>query len=373
MNADTIFRYIESPGSIPAEASDKLKAILEEYPFFQTAHLLYIKNLHQHKNLRYADQLKIAATYAGDRTLLFTLIKKDHRKEFEEALQNEIQQDSKPVQHEAAPESKIEKTEIKEPEQVSAPDTHTEKDKSASTAESFQTGSQNQEEPAIKPVFESKQDLPAQEHSRKELEEIIHHRLDEIEEEHTINESPQTPTIEEPEIIEIETADIVESNVSQGNSEPDLLDFDYTLDVEEEQPIKVKKAKNPSSKQEEIHPQFIDYMYNFNDQSDEEKLSEDPDVDYKKKKQKSLIDSFLEKRPRIIAKDPHEEHIHEDISIDSIKEKEFMSETLAKIYLKQKNYQGAIKIYQKLSLKYPQKNTYFADQIKEIKKLSNNN
>ena len=48
-----------------------------------------------------------------------------------------------------------------------------------------------------------------------------------------------------------------------------------------------------------------------------------------------------------------------------------MTETLAKIYLKQQKYKKAIDAFRILSLKYPEKNAFFADQIKKIKKLEN--
>ena len=48
---------------------------------------------------------------------------------------------------------------------------------------------------------------------------------------------------------------------------------------------------------------------------------------------------------------------------------ELMTETLAKVFVKQKKYRKAIEAYNILGLKYPEKNGFFADQIKKIKKL----
>ena len=48
------------------------------------------------------------------------------------------------------------------------------------------------------------------------------------------------------------------------------------------------------------------------------------------------------------------------------------TQTLAKVYLEQKKYAKAIKAYEILSLKYPEKSGFFADQIKSIKALQKN-
>lgn len=51
----------------------------------------------------------------------------------------------------------------------------------------------------------------------------------------------------------------------------------------------------------------------------------------------------------------------------------YFTETLAKIYIKQHKYSRALEIIRSLYLKYPEKNVYFADQIRFLEKLIINN
>ena len=52
-----------------------------------------------------------------------------------------------------------------------------------------------------------------------------------------------------------------------------------------------------------------------------------------------------------------------------IENEDLVTPTLAKVYLEQKHYEKAIAAYKKLILKYPEKNTFFANQIQLIKKI----
>ena len=51
----------------------------------------------------------------------------------------------------------------------------------------------------------------------------------------------------------------------------------------------------------------------------------------------------------------------------------YFTETLAKIYIKQHKYSRALEIIRSLYLQFPEKNTYFADQIRFLEKLIINN
>ena len=81
--------------------------------------------------------------------------------------------------------------------------------------------------------------------------------------------------------------------------------------------------------------------------------------------QESLIENFLKVTPKI---NPEKNTSNTDLASDfKLTKKEFMTETLAKIYFKQNKFEEAIRAYEILSLKYPEKISLFADQIKTIK------
>ena len=93
----------------------------------------------------------------------------------------------------------------------------------------------------------------------------------------------------------------------------------------------------------------------------------------------SLINKFLLSKPgaiRRISDDEDSKGIENRVAIieKSVTENdELITDTLASIYLQQKNYEKALTAYKKLSLKYPEKSIYFATQIEEIEKLKNTN
>ena len=65
--------------------------------------------------------------------------------------------------------------------------------------------------------------------------------------------------------------------------------------------------------------------------------------------------------------------IYEELDFAKQQEDTFFTETLSQIYIKQKRYERALEIIRKLSLKYPEKNVYFVDQIRFLEKLIINN
>ena len=111
--------------------------------------------------------------------------------------------------------------------------------------------------------------------------------------------------------------------------------------------------------------------YSFNEWLNLTKISTIDRTNHSNQRQQkniNIIDSFIDKKPRI-AKLESPKSLENLAEKSILKPDELMTETLARIYLEQKNYDKAIKSFKILSLKYPEKSSLFANQIKAIKKL----
>lgn len=95
-----------------------------------------------------------------------------------------------------------------------------------------------------------------------------------------------------------------------------------------------------------------------------------------KKEEKDLTSIFLTDAVKKIAEELKEAEdvlIHSDktssetTSFTMINDSMIVSETLAKIYVNQREYEEAIKIYEKLKKKMPEKSHYFDSKIGELK------
>ncbi len=75
MNKETFAKYISDPSLLDNDTLPEIKAMLDEFPYFQSAWVLYIKNLHSIKDIRYESKLKTACAYVSDRKLLHDILK----------------------------------------------------------------------------------------------------------------------------------------------------------------------------------------------------------------------------------------------------------------------------------------------------------
>lgn len=108
------------------------------------------------------------------------------------------------------------------------------------------------------------------------------------------------------------------------------------------------------------------------DTIDEEQTDFNIEKEVLKQKKIALIDKFIAERPKIVPSEKTKFKIDTKES-SKFEVKELMTETLAKVYLEQKKYKKAIQAYRILSLKYPEKSGFFADRIKAVEKIQQEN
>ena len=143
---------------------------------------------------------------------------------------------------------------------------------------------------------------------------------------------------------------------------------DKKVSVIKETQIAEKDTTKSPANLEEVSLQSPPETMRFSEWASYLKTRKAPQKNLKINDKFELIDAFLSKQGKIIP-DKNLEN-KEDLSEKSwVTSDELMTETLAKVFVKQKKYDNALEAYQILGLKYPEKNSFFADQIKEIKRL----
>jgi hypothetical protein len=164
-----------------------------------------------------------------------------------------------------------------------------------------------------------------------------------------------------------------ESNKDKGSRTISLID-NFLETMPQDNETKTEKRKPTPA------DAAVDYVaYLLESESEEEREHNDtPQLIGQ-----SLIDNFLENgRGKItldhepeLKPETEEPAVHTEETTDGTNNAEegYFTETLARIYIKQGRYSKALEIIRQLSLQYPKKNVYFADQIRFLEKLIINN
>ena len=119
---------------------------------------------------------------------------------------------------------------------------------------------------------------------------------------------------------------------------------------------------------QDFSPASIDYVNHYFSENQEDNSGSD-----RKLKFQDTIDRFLEKdeispiKIELNNQDKIEKKVVFDL--EQSDDNDFVSETLAKFYVKQRKYDKALEIIRKIILHYPEKSSYFADQIQMLEDL----
>ncbi|HEX8517807.1 MAG TPA: hypothetical protein VF868_16535 [Bacteroidia bacterium] len=382
MNKTQFISFLENPSVLAEKESGLLAGLVKDFPYFQTAYLLYAKSLHNQNSIHYNNQLKVTAAYATDRKMLHKLI--TGRNEPKPRL-------STPVI-----------PEIKEPETL--------KEEPVTVPEPEMTP------PAVDDLPEpGPKDVVVEEVFEKAVEELVKQEIEEKKIEVVVTPEinlPPAAEVPEPPEPEKEIRTIIPdlereilANAADAYIEIDMrqpepfTEEDYITGEEplhealrDEEPVKTENEfvlntpappaadQQDGAKEEEPVKQysFTDWLKNPGRLVSEEKQEENTEEENTEKEGKEahlsdfdLIDKFIREEPRIAR--PKVEFFNPvNMAKQSVADDiTFVSETLAKIYVLQGNYVKALDAYENLRLKYPEKRLYFAAQIKNLRKLIN--
>ncbi|MEO2050836.1 MAG: hypothetical protein ABGX00_03660 [Allomuricauda sp.] len=158
--------------------------------------------------------------------------------------------------------------------------------------------------------------------------------------------------------------ELFESKSSEEKPEPHIQKEQPS---EPETDLKLGKPIPFTKKEKHSFTEWLQ-LTSTTDEHEAEESEENVMEELERKKKFELLDRFIENNPKIVPKETP--NLKLDIK-DSTKfdKNELMTETLAKVYLEQKKYKKAIQAFKILSLKYPEKSGFFADQIQAVKKL----
>ena len=154
----------------------------------------------------------------------------------------------------------------------------------------------------------------------------------------------------------------------QDNRTISLIDnFLDSIPKEEEDGKKEKKKRKPTPADAAVD--YVAYLLESEEEDDTPDTQDAPQL-----KGQSLIDDFLKNDNGKIVLNETPQFVPEiEATANKDEDEGYFTETLARIYIKQGQYSKALEIIQRLSLKYPKKNAYFADQIRFLNKLIINN
>ncbi|NLN24474.1 MAG: hypothetical protein GX163_02195 [Bacteroidetes bacterium] len=180
-------------------------------------------------------------------------------------------------------------------------------------------------------------------------------------------EKQKAAAILNPNLFERKTASI-ETMVATHRDSTEVSD---TTDILQPKPLEFTK-KDRHSFSEWLKLSKLQHI----DRKEEKKPLDAEENDPSRNRQAALIEKFIQEKPRIVPGAPKEtvDSVADTLkkSSDEYGNKEaLMTETLANVYLQQRNFKKAIQAYKILILKYPEKSSFFADQIRAIEKQIN--
>ncbi|MDR2836372.1 MAG: hypothetical protein LBV69_09340 [Bacteroidales bacterium] len=417
MNKEQFYIYLSDFEQLSNNSLNELMQLLEEYPYFQSARTLYLKNLYDLNDIKFENALKNYSVFIPDRKILSKIIKENYifstekdkiqiektvnidyiqlinnsNKNEEFTLINDIE----------ISEKHIEKTDEKE--NIIIPEIQ----KTPSEDESIKYNNRNISDYILSKIdtaknenfnnlnheninnidFSTDKESQSIENKGEILADIILRKIQEAKNQKNENEKVFSDNKTDNNI----NVKITE-NIEKLLEDQQLIEEKETEIIIKEETLadtilrKISEAKSQGIENENIFIEvknFIDNKINNNFHIETDENIKSPirnqqlteiEIDKEDRKNKErIIDDFIIAEPKII---PNKNFTPQNKIQDfdnQFNTENLFSEKLAEIYVKQKHFDKALDIYEKLNLKFPEKSVYFAVKIKKIEEFKNNN
>jgi hypothetical protein len=321
MNRNDFIRIIRDSGQVDRQMTGEVKELLDIFPWFHSAHLLLLKGLHNSGDVKFENQLRQSAIHIADREVLYYMLRQENK--------------AKNSENSSEPQSGTNEIIIQP---------------------------QIQSDPSEDHFIDNQQVVIE---SGKNSQDLIH----ELEKGSVISAIPFQPGA--TEFVQPEQSVLVMAESDTDESASVVLVIDDGENHLEETVIFMDPSINTGGGEDLLELDEGEFeMPEKRIVGEATGLPSPAETGDRKKVQSELIDKFIMANPRIEPVRDKTDKPNDDLSRPFAEERgELVTETLAKIYVNQGYYSKAIDIYEKLSLKYPEKSSYFATQIQKVKAL----
>lgn len=398
MNKEQFHTWLAHPDRMGKEEIAQLDNLVQRFPYASTLQILKAKALKNTDSIYFDTQLRLAAAYAPNRKVLYYLI---HTQPPVTKIA-----EAQPVHTEEVltiPEEVL----IPEPEteETTIPESHEPVTEFIAEEESAAQEAETAEEPVMLQVKEAVPVIEEEvfvEEVPVIIEEVIEEEIQEV----ILDDTPEPAVMEEPEP-ELIAEPLKEESPEESlaavaepvddlaveapvNAAPEvahegqhsfnawLKKLSAQVEAHEDRnegPVlpKVSIKLDTSQKIRSIIENELDDLNQLIVENvfhegyiieNEVKITEEVASEVK---EPSFIDRFIKTDPVIRMMDSSKESQENKAKRSAEEQNIPVTETLAQIYMAQRLYPKAIQAYEKLSLKYPEKKSYFANLIEKIK------
>ncbi|MBO6517855.1 MAG: hypothetical protein JJ975_15020 [Bacteroidia bacterium] len=365
MESEKIISFLENYKTIGHSELLEITELQKKYPWFSLLYGLESKCLKNENKFGVKKAIKKASLYAGNREILYDLIHDELQiapTPVTEVLTTPIETEPELLAVETTD------THYSPPEEVIIEDkTEATEEPTVETDERIEVVEEvTQEIQEEEVVYSEKEVVEVEEDEPETTEEIVEDKVEAQEEPSDVERDEQIEVVTDAPLAYdplVELQKFIPENEDESEKNVDVSpEVTPTYDPLVELP-KLDQPKEPKEKQD-----FFAWLDSY---AEEEKEEAKPRKLRMSKEASELLENFIKNRPKIsrIRQDVDRLDVYNPVRESA--ENELVTESLAKLHLKQNNPENAIEIYEKLSLQNPKKLAYFAGLIEKIKKDHN--